>query len=357
MNKVGLYIHVPFCRRKCLYCDFYSLENRESMRGEYSEAVIRNIRAYNEHYDTVYFGGGTPSLLAPEMIQDILTAADICGGAEITMEANPDSVSLDKLKGYRAAGVNRVSFGVQSFDDNELRLLGRLHDSAQARAAIKNARLAGFENISADLMLGLPFQDTETVERNISELCELGVDHISAYMLKIEEGTPLSRNEELCRASADDDLSAEIYLKAVDMLSGAGLFQYEISNFAKKGFECRHNLKYWRCEDYIGIGAGAHSCYGGKRFWVPCDADGFTRRDTQEIIVTDDAPCSEEEKMMLALRLSEGYCAKHCSDGFWREAELFERHGLLKISGGVISLTPEGMLVYNEIICRLALER
>ena len=161
------------------------------MRGDYTAAVIRNIRAYNGHYDTVYFGGGTPSLLAPEMIQDILTAADICGGAEITMEANPDSAQLERLKGYRAAGVNRLSFGVQSFDDNELRLLGRLHDSAQARAAIKNARLAGFENISADLMLGLPFQDTETVERNISELCELGVEHISAYMLKIDAGTPL----------------------------------------------------------------------------------------------------------------------------------------------------------------------
>ena len=273
------------------------------------------------------------------------------------MEANPDSVSLDKLKGYLAAGVNRISFGVQSFDDGELRLLGRLHDGEQARAAIKNARSAGFENISADLMLGLPFQDTRTVERNISELCELGVDHISAYMLKIEEGTPLSRNEELCEASADDELSSEIYLHAVDMLNKAGFFQYEISNFAKKGFECRHNLKYWRCEDYIGIGAGAHSCYGGKRFSVPCDLDSFIQRDTQEIIVTDDSPCGEEEKMMLALRLSEGYSAENCSEGFWREAELFERHGLLNISGEVVSLTPKGMLVSNEIICRLALER
>ena len=212
----GLYIHVPFCRRKCLYCDFYS-QTDLSLTDSYVKAVVRNIRAANITADTVYFGGGTPSLLSGAQIYDILSAADISADAEISAECNPDSATLQLMRDFRAAGINRLSIGIQSFNDDELKMMGRLHNSRQAAEAIQNAQKAGFENISADLMLGLPYQTEETVRDNIRKLAELNVTHISAYMLKIEENTPLAGCPELVSAAADDDKSADIYLMAVDM--------------------------------------------------------------------------------------------------------------------------------------------
>ena len=235
---------MPFCRRKCLYCDFYS-QTDLSLTDSYVKAVVRNIRAANITADTVYFGGGTPSLLSGAQIYDILSAADISADAEISAECNPDSATLQLMRDFRAAGINRLSIGIQSFNDDELKMMGRLHNSRQAAEAIQNAQKAGFENISADLMLGLPYQTEETVRDNIRKLAELNVTHISAYMLKIEENTPLAGCPELVSAAADDDKSADIYLMAVDMLAENGFGQYEISNFAKAGYECRHNLKYW----------------------------------------------------------------------------------------------------------------
>ena len=232
----GLYIHVPFCRRKCLYCDFYS-QTDLSLTDSYVKAVIRNIRAANITADTVYFGGGTPSLLSGAQIYDILSAADISADAEISAECNPDSTTLQLMRDFRAAGINRLSIGIQSFNDDELKMMGRLHNSRQAAEAVQNAQKAGFENISADLMLGLPYQTEETVLDNIRKLAELNVTHISAYMLKIEENTPLAGCPELVSAAADDDKSADIYLMAVDMLAENGFGQYEISNFAKAGYE------------------------------------------------------------------------------------------------------------------------
>ena len=259
------------------------------------------------------------------------------------------------MRDFRAAGINRLSIGIQSFNDDELKMMGRLHSSHQAAEAIQNAQKAGFENISADLMLGLPYQTEETVRDNIRKLAELNVTHISAYMLKIEENTPLAGCPELVNAAADDDKSADIYLMAVDMLAENGFGQYEISNFAKAGYECRHNLKYWRCEEYFGTGPSAHSCMNGKRFYVPRDIAGYINSPRQQEIVSDESPCTEEEKMMLALRLSEGCDISGCKskENIIKAAKPMESHGLLKINGNRIILTPEGFLLSNEIICRL----
>lgn len=327
------------------------------MIDKYVKAVIGNIRISGGTFDTVYFGGGTPSLLSGRQIGDILSAADIAEGAEISAEINPDSADTDKLRDFRAAGINRISIGIQSLDDRELEILGRLHNSEQAENAVLSAQKAGFENVSADLMLGLPYQLTETVLQNIGKLAELGVKHISAYMLKIESGTPLSKNDELISNIADDELSVDMYLEAVSCLEKNGFQQYEISNFAKEGYECRHNLKYWSCADYLGIGPSAHSCTGGRRFAVPKDIYGFISNEKQEETVTDDAPCGLSERFMLALRLSEGFLlsdAGEYADRLRNAAVPMEKHGLLKIKDGRIMLTPTGFLVSNQIICRLS---
>ncbi|MGN1137729.1 MAG: radical SAM family heme chaperone HemW [Oscillospiraceae bacterium] len=359
-KTAGLYIHVPFCARKCAYCDFYSAPpTNTEIFGKYVQAVRRNILNQSLSYDTVYFGGGTPSLLSPKAVEEILDSADILPSAEITAECNPDSANLDKLKGFKAAGLNRISVGVQSFDDNELQLLGRLHDSRTAVSTLENAFKAGFENISADLMLGLPYQKWETIERNIQLLSELPVTHISAYMLKIEEGTPLSKNKQLAEASADDDMSAELYERAVMLLAEKGFQQYEISNFAKKGYGCRHNLKYWRCEEYFGVGPSAHSLLDGKRFAVCSDTEKFINNHFQQTYVTDEESCTVEEKLMLALRLSEGADISEYDIGADKKEKLLstaktlEKHGLLKILGNRITLTVKGFLLSNRIICLL----
>ena len=353
MSK-GLYIHVPFCRRKCLYCDFYSVTDF-SLSDSYVNAVIRNIKARGERYDTVYFGGGTPSLLSGRQVYAILSAADIESGAEISAECNPDSADINKLSELHSAGINRISLGIQSLDDKELKMLGRLHDSAQAVLAVKNARASGFDNISADLMLGLPFQNIETVKSNISRLAEHEINHISAYMLKVEENTPLAEKTELVSNIADDELSADIYLSAVELLEEKGFYQYEISNFSHRGYECRHNLKYWKCEDYFGTGPSAHSCIDGKRFAVPKDICGYIHSERQQEIITDENACGDEERLMLSLRLAEGCpIPENGGESVIKAAKELQRHGLLNIADNRIMLTPKGFLVSNSIICLLS---
>lgn len=355
MNNIGLYIHVPFCRRKCSYCDFYSLSGIEELTDKYTDAVVRNLKGCGHSFDTVYFGGGTPSLLTGRQIHRILSAADICSNAEISAECNPDSASPEKLADFFRAGINRISLGIQSLDDRELKLLGRLHDSTKALTAVENARKVGFENISADLMLGIPYQNEDVILNNIKSLAAVGVDHISAYMLKIESGTPLSAQTELISACADDDTAADYYELAISAMSEFGYAQYEISNFAQKGYECRHNLKYWRCQDYLGVGPSAHSCINGVRSAVPTDIYGFMADEKQKQEITDDNACTEKEKIMLGLRLSEGIDVS----GMAMEKQLlckaisFTSSGLVSVNGNTISLTPKGFLVSNEIICRL----
>ena len=353
MSNIGLYIHVPFCLSKCPYCDFYSVRFSREKAKTYADAVIRNIRRYNLHYDTVYFGGGTPILLY-EHIGEILNAADIADGAEITVEANPCMAEPHILETLKNAGVNRLSFGVQSMQPRELSFLGRRHTAQQAENAFVNARKAGFSNISADMMTGLPEQSENSITDTARKLSELGAAHISAYILKIEENTPFaSQSIEL----PDEDRVAELYLHTVATLGKLGFTQYEISNFAKPGFESRHNLKYWRCEEYIGIGASAHSYYRGKRFCTARDIDGFIAAQVQQATVTDENAGGWEEYAMLKLRLAEGLT--------FAEAERFGKTEklrgnakklpaeLINIGTDRISLTAQGFLVSNAVIAEL----
>ncbi|MDE7295503.1 MAG: radical SAM family heme chaperone HemW [Oscillospiraceae bacterium] len=354
MNK-GLYIHIPFCQRKCRYCDFFSVTDL-TLAEDYIKALIRNIKAYGETFNTVYFGGGTPSLLTAGQIYDILSAANITTNAEISMECNPNSADKKYLSELRTTEVNRLSFGIQSLNDNELHALGRLHNSAEAIAAVQNAHAAGFENISADLMLATPGQTMNSLNDTIERLCQLPLTHISAYMLKIETGTPLAADEKLLQTLPDDDEEAEMYLLTVNLLKEKGFAQYEISNFAKAEHECRHNLKYWHCEEYLGIGTGAHSYLNGVRFEVPKNMEDFLKSERQQEVITDSVPGSLSERLMLALRLSEGFPiseAEEYANKLISAAAPMEKAGLLKISEDRIALTPEGFLVSNEIILRL----
>lgn len=351
----GLYIHVPFCVRKCRYCDFYSGSFSEEAAEKYTEAVIRNIAAYNIKADTVYFGGGTPSLLSPRQFDRILSAADISDNAEISIECNPKTADKKKLADFRSVGINRLSIGVQSFNDTELKAAGRIHSADEAADTILAAEKSGFENISADLMLGLPYQTPDSLNISLKRLAELPVRHISAYMLKVEENTPLAKDISLLENIPDDDGMADMYIQTCDFLNAHGLGRYEISNFAKDGFECRHNLIYWRCEDYLGIGPSAHSCCGGKRFAVDRNTDEFISSPRQIIHVTDDSPCGYGERIMLALRLREGINAEDYpfSAELMKNAVPLEKGGFVKINGTNISLTDSGCLVSNEIICRI----
>lgn len=351
MRPVGLYVHVPFCKRKCLYCDFYSAADTSRTDG-YTDAVIRNIRAAGLTYDTVYFGGGTPSLLTAEQISDILSAADISDGAEISAECNPESADLSYLCGLRSAGVNRVSFGIQSLMDGELAALGRLHNADKACEAVLSAYRAGFENISADLMLATPMQTSENLNRTLERLLKLPLTHVSAYLLKVEKGTPLSSDSLLLEKVPDEDETADMYLMTAEKLSAAGFEQYEISNFARKGFECRHNLKYWRCEEYFGVGPSAHGFLDGERFCCPPDTEKFISAPLQEKVSlgTGGEP---EEKAMLALRLTkEGLRLADFPEAESR-AEPLLKSDLVKKEQGALMLTAKGCLVSNEIICRL----
>lgn len=345
---IGLYIHVPFCRKKCPYCDFYSVGYRDELAEQYTDAVIRNLHYYNEEYDTVYFGGGTPILTARH-IPRILKACRIKSGAEITVECNPLEMDEETLKLLYGCGVNRISVGVQSAVRNELRVLGRTHTFEQARNAILTASKVGFADISADWMLGTPNQDHRSLTYTVKQLTELPISHLSAYLLKIEPNTAFGKKppENL----PDEDKSAELYLSAVDMLNVLGMKQYEISNFARDGMTSRHNLKYWRREEYLGIGPAAHSFYNGKRFAVERDVKGFIAADHQKEIITDEHPDETEERIMLGLRLREGI-----PEELWRcaaSALPLIPENYYRIENGRLSLTPKGFLVSNEIIATL----
>ena len=354
MNKpAGLYIHIPFCLSKCPYCDFYSVPYSRSLAEEYAAAVIRNIRHYGGRYDTVYFGGGTPILLY-ERIGDILDAADISSGAEITVEANPCMAGGKVLEALRKAGVDRLSLGVQSMNERELAFLGRRHTVKQTEDAFLNAKAAGFDNISADMMIGLEAQTAADITHTAERLAELGAAHISAYILKIEENTPFAeRTLEL----PDEDETAELYLHTVRELERLGFAQYEISNFARPGYESRHNLKYWRCEEYIGIGAAAHSYLNGRRFCTERDLNAFISAPVQQTTVTDPNAGGWEEYAMLKLRLTEGLTFAEAerfgkAEELRRNAEGLPRT-LVRISKEGVSLTPEGFLVSNTVIAAL----
>ena len=363
-RALGIYIHVPFCKQKCVYCDFYSLPRREEDMDAYVSALRAQLAETDfsgYEADTVYFGGGTPSYLGPRrlaaLLEAVSAACPIAPGAEITFEANPDSASdAGDLAALRRAGFNRISLGMQSADGGELRAIGRVHTAAQVRAAAEAARKAGFDNLSLDLIYGLPGQDLPRWRKNLSSAVELAPEHLSCYGLKAEPGTPLyARRESL----PGDEVQAEMYLETVSFLEAQGFRQYEISNFARPGRESRHNLKYWTLEEYLGFGPGAHSCFQGRRFaWTRALdaylADSPARSEDYALSRRD----RQEEYLMLSLRLARGLCLDQPRFGldfspFLPFLERCEAAGYAVRRERAWRLTPRGFLVSNQIIGEL----
>ncbi len=359
-NSLGLYIHIPFCVKKCNYCDFYSVVPTEDIKARYIESLCREIKKWGERtarpIDTMYIGGGTPSLLSEAELSAVFSAVHesfkLLPCAEITVEANPGD-DLDRF--FKCAvklGINRVSIGVQSCLEKELCILGRRHGVNDAKGAVDAARNAGIKNISADIMIGLPNSTGDTLQKSIDGILSLGTEHISAYILKIEKGTPFDLMK--IRIPNDDETSDQ-YLQLCDALRVAGYEHYEISNFAKAGYQSRHNNRYWLQEEYIGIGPAAHSFFEGERLYYPSDIEAFINGVST---VSDGMGGDEYEYIMLALRLSRGLCLKEYEQRFGkpyhpfliRKAKNFEKFGYCKVNEDSISLTDKGMLVSNTII-------
>ena len=364
---LGLYIHIPFCRSKCAYCDFYSLAGAEERMDDYCRALERHLaevapQAECHKADTVYFGGGTPSYLGAErlcrLLGNIRKLYKVDKHAEITLEANPDSATDRKaLKRLRKAGFNRLSLGVQSMDDALLQTIGRIHTRQQVQEAVAAARKAGFKNLSLDLIYGLPGQTMEGWGKTLSDAVDLHPEHLSCYGLKLEEGTPLYRRQgEL--TFPDEDMQADMYLYAVEFLKQCGYEQYEISNFAKAGFASRHNLKYWLMQEYAGFGPGAHSDFGNVRYGYVRDLERYLKGElVLQESETVDADEREREYLMLRLRTVQGVDPREFEYRFRQRfaplAALLQqcaREGLAEQDGNGWHLTAKGFLVSNRII-------
>ena len=374
-TPLGIYVHVPFCRSKCKYCDFYSLAGQdEKMMEHYLTAMVAHIRETGElapgyKVDTIYFGGGTPTFFGADGMASILTVIrrsfDVDVDAEITFEANPDSVTDKMLARLKAEGFNRVSLGVQCDDDVILDALGRPHDYAQAVAAAQRIRHAGFKNLSVDLMYGLPGQTLRGWKDTLERVLTMNPEHISCYGLKIEEGTPFWRMQDSLDV-ADDDLQADMYLAATEILRGHGFRQYEISNFARKGLYSRHNMKYWTGGEYIGFGPNASSDFAGKRFTNVRDLKAYIdgiRTGGAVIAEMDEIPLRERagEYLMLRLRTIAGISRNEYEKQFLLPFDEIEvaleknrSYGYaVKSEDGRWRLTPKGYLVSNSIISDL----
>lgn len=358
----GIYIHIPFCKTKCPYCDFYSFTPSDTQKDSYLKAVLLCLSGYKDKIkdgvDTLYFGGGTPSFFGGERIKKVIEYIKDnynLTDAEITVECNPSSVDEELVRSLSEAGVNRISMGMQSAVDNERKALGRLSDREQVEYAVRLFKSHGIDNISLDLMLGIPHQTKESLKESLDFIISQDVKHISAYMLKIEEGTPYAK---MSLPLPDEDEVCELYLYASDYLEARGFEHYEISNFALKGFESRHNLRYWHTEEYIGIGPSAHSFFGKERFYYPRDFAAFLNNPKP---VSDGEGGDEDEYIMLALRLKEGLTEKGFYERFGKSipteiserAKAFEKAGLLTVTEKSISLTKKGFLLSNSIIAEL----
>jgi oxygen-independent coproporphyrinogen-3 oxidase len=367
---LGLYVHIPFCAAICNYCNFNRGLFDPELKLRYVDALLQEIRRTGDGSpaDTIFFGGGTPSLLEPQEIRAIVTACraafDLAPRAEITLEANPETVSIERLAGYRAAGVNRLSFGVQSFDDVELQRLSRLHTASRAELAVGEARQAGFDNVSLDLMMWLPQQSVTRWLANVDALIALGPEHASLYLLELYPNAPL--REEMARAQwsqAPDDDAAEMYLQGMARLDAAGYTQYEISNVARMGRQSRHNLKYWEDGEWLGFGCGAHSTRGGVRWKNLSSTVEYVAGVTAGArLIAEERRLSEEERLEEALftglRLVEGIDLRALQNRYrvdvWarygKDLQPFADEGLLDYDGEFLRLTRQGMLLAHEIM-------
>lgn len=374
-TPLGIYIHVPFCRSKCQYCDFYSLAAKDDkLMDGYLNAVCAHIKeagalAPNYKVDTIYFGGGTPSFFGGEGMATILTYIrrnfDVDTNAEITFECNPDSVNEKLLHRLRAEGFNRVSLGIQNDDDDVLQKLGRPHTYAQAAAAFHRIRKAGFRNISIDLMYGLPGQTLRAWQDTLEHVLTLNPEHISCYGLKVEEGTPLYDYKDYAKLP-DEDTQADMYLAMIEILKGHGFRQYEISNFARKGLYSRHNMKYWTGGEYLGFGPSASSDFGGKRFTICRSVQDYITGIRKKLAIMDEVqeiPARERagEYLMLRLRTVGGISPEEYERQFLLpfapiEDVLTRQRDLgyaVQGEDGRWHFTPKGFLISNTLLSDL----
>ncbi|MBI4334347.1 MAG: radical SAM family heme chaperone HemW [Chloroflexi bacterium] len=376
-QEIALYIHIPFCRQKCGYCDFVSYAGREAEVPAYVSALKQEmgLRGKGQRVRTLYFGGGTPSLLCPPDVAEILSAArshfDAPEDAETTLEANPGTIDGPYLASIRDAGINRLSLGVQRLNDGELRLLGRLHDEGEAREAVRLARQAGFTNLNLDLIYGipgygLPGAALESWQATLREAVALGPEHLSLYSLTLDEGTPLHDAVADGRLPAPDpDAAAQQYEFAEDFLDAGGYRHYEISNWSKEGFECRHNLVYWKNEPYLGIGVAAHSYVDGRRLANTSDiAEYITAMAQGRTAIVQDEEIGPDldlsETVILGLRLVEGIKYTDLWRRFGidslrryrRQVRELLQAGLLESDGTFLRLTRRGRLLGNEVFWR-----
>ena len=377
MKPLALYIHIPFCAAKCAYCDFASYPHRETDWSLYFDKLVMEIRQWSEYTDfgrlserfrvrTMFIGGGTPTLVPAEMIREIIDQsrqiAPFDDDAEVTIEGNPGTLKPDKLETYRKAGVNRLSLGAQSFDDRLLRSLGRIHTAAQVGEGVRMARDAGFSNINLDLMYALPGQSLVQWTDTLDAAMALGVEHISAYSLIVEEGTPMAAR--VLRGEAiipDEDTVNAMQRTAIDRLAKSGYRRYEISNYAKPGFECRHNLVYWLGGDYLGMGCAAHSLLMGRRFSNTASLENYlsgARMTDLKVLSRQD---EMEEALMLATRTVRGLDL-----GAWRErfgedfiksrasaVDRLRQWKLIEVDNGFLRLTRRGFEVQDAVVLEL----
>mgnify|MGYP002622372650 CR=1 FL=1 len=363
----GIYIHIPFCKRRCIYCDFYSTTGREDIQDRYVDALLkeRKLRSNflnDKGIETLYIGGGTPSVLSP---QNIMRLSSLVSGEDIkeyTVECNPDDVTPEFASTLKQAGVSRVSLGIQTFSDNRLSFINRRHNARQAYDAVETMRMAGIENISIDLMYGLPGQTIEVFHNDIYKALELDIPHISAYCLSYEKNTPLYRQLKAGLVKpVSDELCSDMYSMLSEELQSHGFHHYEISNFAKPGMHSKHNSNYWNHTPYIGIGAGAHSFSGNVRSWNPDSIDTYIRgimahslhRERETLSAND----IYNEQIMLGLRtnrgIEESLISRRCSD----VALLLQRDRLLsRTDDGRLVATQKGLHVLNLIIEKLMID-
>ena len=361
----GLYVHIPFCVKKCDYCDFVSFSDCNEYFDEYIYALSAEMKTYKDtDIDTVFIGGGTPSILSTKQIEmlcyGISDNFNIDRNAEWTMEINPGTVSAEKIQAMLMGGVNRASVGVQSFNDCELKAVGRIHNSKTAYDTVNTLYNEGFRNISIDLMQSLPFQTEKSLRQTLDTALSLPITHISVYSLIIEENTPIKEKyDNGIYKTPDDDYDRDLYKLTGKLLAECGFNQYEISNYAKSGFESKHNLKYWNCDEYIGIGVAAHSYVGNVRYYNTSDLSEYLKGVTR----VDEVQLSRNDKMgefmMLGLRKNEGVNTDEFYNRFgvypcdiWQTTlDKFTKLGLMAKDGGFYKLTDRGRDVSNSVMC------
>ena len=366
-DKLGLYVHIPYCVRKCNYCDFCSLPNgRCDVPTEYTDALVSEILSYKDKgigiLDTVYFGGGTPSLLSPSELQKIMdsisTTFRISHNAEITFEANPGTLTRDKAMAFKSCGFNRVSLGLQSIHEKEMKKLGRIHTYQDFLTTFSLLREVGFANISVDLMYGIPYQTKESFAESVRALVSLSPEHISTYGLMVEEGTPFYNDSKLELPTLDEE--CDMYDLGRAILADAGYEHYEISNYARAGYRSRHNSLYWNLGEYIGVGASAHSFLDGKRFFNTDDVDEYTAGKGVALLEDDDVDLPYEYAM-LALRLREGFSLSEYRERFDKsftdgKEDVLTRlcaEGLITMTDGRIALTERVFYLSNSILIEI----